>query len=327
MESVAPDRKEAIATALRRIFPHMASGDGIDPDPVTITSRRVAHPEMFEAYFRLALPEKAIALSEVARICRATSNYRKLKPIIEKYMRQGRFDILLEHLWEHVHDLAPNAAVITQVLFDVSDLPPRLPGSWVKDPEGYKVTNFVQELVLTGRDIEDRATLIIKAIDRAKGLHLPLLIVSGETKYRDKKTPDALLIPERRLPKVQSALGRRISALADRALFSRSYFLRWELSMWEAAAGKDKPSRWLRSQLTSTQKLVTILKAFQDKRDIPDETDRLRIDLISRYVDIRTLEKIARRAADKISKGQDRDFLNKCVAELRASGVQPASSS
>ena len=104
----------------------------------------------------------------------------------------------------------------------------------------YEVTNFVQELVRAGRDIEDRAALIIKAIDRAKGLHLPLLIVSGETKYRYKKTPDALLIPERRLPKIQSALARRISALADRSLLSRSHFLRWKLNMWEAAAGNER---------------------------------------------------------------------------------------
>lgn len=322
VERVAPERQEAIATTLRRIFPHMASGDGIDPDPITIISRRIAHPEMFEAYFRLALSEKAIPLSEVARICRATSNYRKLKPVIEKYMRQGRFDVLLEHLSERAHDLAPNAAVITQVLFDVSDLPSRLPGSWVKDSEGYKVTNFVQELVRTNRDSEDRADLIIKAIDHAKALHLPLLIVSGETKYRAEKTPDALLIPEGQLPKVQRALGRRISALADRALLSRSHFLRWKLSMWEAAAGIDKPSRWLRSQLANTQKLITILSAFRDDSRTPDETDRLRIDLISRYIDVGMLEQITKRAASKASKEQHRALLNKCLAELRAAGLQ-----
>jgi KAP family P-loop domain. len=326
VESVAPGRQDAIATTLRRIFPHMASGDGIDPDPITITSRRVGHPEMFEAYFRLALPEKAIPLSEVARICRATSNYRKFKPIIEKYMRQGRFDMLVEHLWEHAHDLAPNAAVITQVLFDVSDIPSRLPGSWVKDSEGYKVTNFVQELVRTRRNSEDRADLITKAIDRAKGLHLPLLIVSGETRYRGEKSPDALLIPEGRLPKVQRALGRRISALADRALFSRSHFLPWKLSMWEAAVGNDKPSRWLRSQLASNQKLITVLKAFRDSTRSPDETDRLRIDLISRYIDVGTLEQVITRAADKVSSEQDRTLLNKCLAEIQASSAQPASS-
>ena len=225
MESASGQRREAVATALRRIFPHMASGDGIDADPITITSRRVAHPEMFGAYFRLALPEKTIPLDEVARVRRATSNYATFKRIIEKYIRQGRFELLLEHLWEQAYELAPNAAAITQVLFDASDTPPRLPGSWVRDSEGYQVTNFVQELVRTGRDIEDRAEIIINAIDHAKGLHLPLLIVSGETKYRGEKQPEALLIPETRLPDVQNVLGRRMSALADSALLSRPNLL------------------------------------------------------------------------------------------------------
>ena len=221
-------------------------------------------------------------------------------------------------MWEYADELAPNAAVITQVLFDVSDLAPRLPGSWVKDSEGYKITNFVQEVVRTGRDIQDRADMIIKAMDRAKGLHLPLLIVSGETKYRAEKTPNLLLISEARLPEVQSALDRRISALANSALLSRPNFLPWKLAMWEAAGGNDRPRRWLRSQLSSNQKLITVLKAFRDSSQSPDETDRLRMDLLSRYIEIADLERITADAANKISKEKDRAFLSKCLAEIRA---------
>ena len=284
-----------------------------------ITSRRVAHPEVFEAYFRLALPEKAIPLAELARIRRATSNYGRFKTIVKKYMSRGRFDTLFEHLWEYAHDLAPNASVITQVLFDVSDLPPRLPGSWVTDSEGYQVTNFIQEVVRTGRNIESRADVIIKAINRAKGLHLPFLIVSGETKYRDGKAPDGLLIPEARRPELQSALKGRISALPDSALLSRPHFLPWKVSMWAAAGGDDRPARWLRSQLSSNQKLVTILKAFRDSSQTSDGTDRLRMDLLSRYIDATSLERITVRAAGKVSKKEDREFLNKCLSEMRAS--------
>jgi hypothetical protein len=324
VESVAPERRETIATALRRIFPHMASGDGIDQDPITITSRRAAHPEMFDAYFRLALPEKAIPLDEVARILRAAANARKFRAAIEKYMRDGRFDLLLEHLWEHAHELAPNAAVITQVLFDVSDSPARLPGGWVKDSEGYTLTNFIQEIVRMDRGVEDRANLIINAIRHAKGLYLPFLIVSGETKYRTEKTPEALLIPETRLPEVQSVLGRRISALADKTLLSRPNFLPWKLSIWEAADGNDKPSRWLRSHLMSNQKLITVLKAFRDSSRTQDETDRLRINLISRYIDVSTLKQVITRAYDKLSKEQDRALLNKCLAEIQAFSAQTA---
>ena len=86
--------------------------------------------------------------------------------------------------------------------------------------------------------------------------------------------------------------------------------------MWEAASGKDPPARWLRSQISDRQKLVIILKAFRDTSQTLDRTDRLRIDLISRYIDLDTLEQIIVQAVKKVSREETRVLLNKCLAEL-----------
>ena len=76
---------------------------------------------------------------------------------------------------------------------------------------------------------------------------------------------------------------------------------------------------------SSNQKLITVLKAFRDSSQSPDETDRLRMDLLSRYIEIADLERITADAANKISKEKDRAFLSKCLAEIHA--YQPAASS
>lgn len=324
LEPVDAGKREAVATALRRIFPYMASGDGIDKDPVTIISRRVAHPEMFDAYFRLTLSEKAIPLDEIQRVRSAASDYTKFKRLIEKYMRRGRFALLLEHLWEYADELSAHAAVVTQVLFDVSDSPPNVSGSWVLDSEGYKLTNFIQELVATGRSIKERADLIIKAVAQAKAVHLPMLIVSGETKYRSDKKPEALLVPETRVDELQNVLGSRLSALAGKAFLTRPTFLPWKLSMWEAAEGVEKPSDWLRSQLSTHKTLITILRAFRDNSQTVDARDRLRTDLISRYVDLPTLQQTIARATAGTSTDEERAFLNQCLQEIRDGSADAA---
>lgn len=318
LENVPGERRSGVDVMLRRLFPYVATGAGADSEKIQLGSRRVAHPKMFDAYFRLALPTKAVFKGTLARIERSTAKYDSFKQTIDKHVKGHTFDIVLEHLSENFETLAPNALVVTQVLIDISDQPSHR-GGWPLESNMGEVTGLIRLLISRDRNVEERANIVIQAINQAKGLHIPFLLFSEETKYRDRWSSNQVLLSEPRLPELKSAMAARISVLTDQAFWSRPDVLPWKLRIWQECGAGEDALFWIIDELTSASSLIRVLKAFSDNSRNPHEPDKLRVDLLSQFVmppDV--VEKIDG-AVKNCTDLADKAFLMQCRSELATS--------
>lgn len=307
--------KTNVIELVEGLFPKMTSAYGYTGGHGTSELsewRRYSHicsPDVFDVYFRLALPKDEISRKEIEMILSAASSADAFRETVLQLNRDNRIRRFLERMGDYTKADVPktNILAIISVLMDVGDL---FPEDDNKSFLGYDtpmmLLRIIWQLLMIPDSQEERAEIIKKAIENANQsvytlVHVVAVLGQEYGKFEAKKDakPEAeCTVNAKQLAEIEALMCSKIEAWAKAGRLQKSFRFRITLYSWKEWAGAEKTKRYISDITAADEGLIAFLTAFLLKStSIPLDTGirktHWKIDLkeLAEWIEIKDIEK------------------------------------
>lgn len=195
----AASQPDHVREIIKQLFPSVEwvfSGPMYGPEFVEIWFRelRLCHPDVFERYFHLTIPEGDISQAELDRILSLAGNHESLVAEFRILNERGLLGVALDRLEAYKQKIdSSNAISFITALFDIGDeLPEDRSGFFSISPEMH-AHRIIHWYLKQEKDINKRGDILKKSMRASTGLYLPIMTASLEDNdEKRKKTPRCL---------------------------------------------------------------------------------------------------------------------------------------
>lgn len=248
LELAPPGRRETVEELLNELFPNARWGSARMEEVALLRDMRVAHPDYFDRYFQLLIPEQSIRSAELKRAVAAARSKTKFESMLRTYLRAGRLTLIIQHLRANVALLASHVENVITAIFAMGDAVEERSWLFLGTTEQNQLANLAREALEQIKDRDRRAQLLIVLVERSPGLAMPYHIVIPECdeEARTKQRPDSFLTDESYGAELKRALIGRIEALRNsEAALRTTESVGALLYTWERWGDRTHGGEWL----------------------------------------------------------------------------------
>ena len=268
IDSAPEDRRESVREIIKQLFPTVewalgGSHYGSDFRDEWLKAQRVCHPELFDRYFQLAVPERDISQAEIDRILAFADDRAKLSEQLTALHQRGMLPLAFSRLESYKQDIDLSVAVpFVTAIFDVGDLLPERSGFFDISPDMHAI-RIIHWYLKREPDANIRKQVLLRAMEDTTGLYLPIKKTSIERgKQENKRDPDLFLVDEEALPELrQAAVGKIEQAAKDGSLRSNPH-LAYILFRWRDWSDQNALRDWVDELTGQPDGLVLFLTAM-----------------------------------------------------------------
>jgi KAP-like P-loop domain-containing protein len=316
--------RTGIRKVLHELFPNARwSSARVDPQGL-LGSMRVGHSANFNRYFQLVVPRHAIRSREINSAINNARDSGAFQKLLRQYLAAGRLGLLAEHLRANASKLAPNARNVLSAVFAVGDeIEPR---SWyfLGSTQQNELANLARDVLEQVTDRNERAEILLAAIQAAPGLSMPYHLVVPECNEdrRNQRPPETFLTDAMHVERLKSALVGKIEAMKDMSVvLDTTGSIGALLYTWEKFGGVAQAGSWLRSHRRNHSLMWAFLLASISwkERDPELGIDSVSIEWLNKFLSLEELDSIIQDLSndDKMGKRQS-DFITAYKAARRA---------
>lgn len=249
---------------------------------------RICHPNVFDRYFHLAIPEGDISQAELDTILSLAGRRDLLVTQFRSLNERGLFGVALDRLeaYKQKIDLRHAVPFITALLDVGDELPEEQGGVAAIGPDMHAI-RIIRWYLMQQENPKERGRILKDSVRATEGLYLAVQKVSieGDIKEREKK-PDAFLVDKDDLEQLQEICVKKIRRAAEDGTLSSKPQLDYILYRWREWASPDEPSKWVSELVESTDGILSFLTGFLHRsisQGLSDHVGRIhwRVDLQS----------------------------------------------
>lgn len=226
------------------------------------TDLRVCHPDRFDKYFILTIPEKDISQAEIDYIISLTGDRYKLTEYLSKLSKQDIIDVVFDRLEYYKTDVKKeNAVPFITALFDYGD---KLSDEFQEPPSLNSVSNATRIIYFALKenfDQDERGRILQEAIEDTIGMFLPIRVLSWIEDELEKE-PEKALVTEYEFQTLrQKCLEKiRVKSKSDELIKSKHLF--WILHSWKDWSEIDEVRKWATRIVKTRDGVLVILSTF-----------------------------------------------------------------
>ncbi len=298
IEHASKDRVEAVREIFKQLFPAVESLFGGSRYGGEFAGRwyrelRVCHPDVFDRYFFLAIPEGDISQADLDRVLHSVSDAGRATVAFTALKQRGLLDIALDRLeaYKQEIDLAHAVPFIT-ALFNISEDLSLYSSVIFGNDSPRHVVRIIHWFLATEPDKEQRVRIVCEALQASSGLFMPVYFILFEG---DEKFPSILEASQ--LPSLRQACLVKIRAAAEDGRLASHPNMGVLLYPWKEWSSSDEPKKWVTSLIESQEGLLAFLRPFvQPIRSQPTGSAvvrtiwRIRLSEIKPFVDADIVE-------------------------------------
>jgi predicted KAP-like P-loop ATPase len=254
-------REDEMRALIRYLFPAAAwAFDDIQyqaADDRWYRDLRVGHPDVFDRYFLLAIPERDISEAELRQLRSIAHDRRALAEALGVIDARGLLPTALDRLDSYKEQIpVAHAVSLATAIYDVGDdLGGEMGGSFYVSGEA-SASRIVRFNLLQETNAQRRAELLEVAMRATTGLYLPVRQVSLEDGDRSKDSGANWLVEESNLPRLRAAALELLEAAAADGSLERQRHLGYLLFRWREWAGPEAPTAYVQRLISSDEGLV-----------------------------------------------------------------------
>ena len=309
---VPEDIRENIKELLTRLFPKLESIWGnrnYGSDWLGIWRRdcRICSPDIFDTYFRLAIPKGELSQREIQAILSLANDPNSFAEALLRLNEDGKIIRFLERLEDYTRDYIPeeNIETIISVLMDIGDLFPEGEGGFFVIDTPMRILRVCYQLSQRLDSHEKRFKVFKNAIEKATRSLFTIVhevSVQGQQyeKYHSKDTPtpeeERTITPEQLKVLKEIALNK-IETWANDGRLKKHKNLPYILFRWRKWGGGDKVNRFIEDMIKSDEGLIDFITAFLTKSTSQTMGDyvykthwRINIKSIEEFIEIKKIE-------------------------------------
>lgn len=263
------ENRTHVKTILKQLFPTMEwifSGPSYGPDfgEQWFRDLRVCHPDVFDRYFHLTIPEGDISWADLERILSLAGNREALVTEFHSLNQRGLLGIALDRLEAYKENIDIQHAVpFITALMDIGDELPNDQGGWFFIGTDAHASRIIHWYLKQEKDVVKRGNILKEAIKNTVGLYLPVMKTSIEdNKQERQKDPEAFIVTEDDLKDLKEICVERIRHVATSAMLQSHPKLAYILYRWREWTAPEEPRKWVTQLVESPKGVLSFLVAF-----------------------------------------------------------------
>ncbi|PYT56973.1 MAG: hypothetical protein DMG35_21145 [Acidobacteria bacterium] len=289
----AAAHKESRAHAeeiLKQLFPKVSTGN----QDQYYRELRVCHPDVFDRYFLLSIPEGDISQAHLDSLLASTGNRDALVSRFNELREKGLLAVALDRLEAYKQKVSlADAVPFIAALFDIGDdLPEGQPGMFAI-PTWMHASRIIRWYLKEEPDITKRRSYLAEAMKISQGLYLPVMKVAIETdSQKEGRTQSERLLDDTSVDDLKQILVEKIRKAAESGRLAAHPQLGTLLGVWAEWAGPDEPKSWVENFTQTDEGLVVFLEAMTEKAtsagsddSLPREIWYTQLKIIERFID------------------------------------------
>jgi predicted KAP-like P-loop ATPase len=227
---------------------------------------RVCHPEIFDRYFQLAVPEHDISQAEIDRILELAGDRGGLVEHLRSLHERDLLALAVARLESYKDDVDLDHAVpFITALFDIGELLPKREGFFGMGADMHTI-RVIHWYLKREASADKRYQVLRQAIENTSGIYLPVNKTSIETSKEGKaRDPETFLVETEVIGDLQSLCVEKIKAAAASGELRTNPHLGYILFRWNEWDDSEEPRAWIEQLVSSDEGLVTFLNAMASK--------------------------------------------------------------
>ena len=269
--------KENIKELLIRLFPKLESiwgntNYGSDWLETWRKNCRICSPDIFDTYFRLAIPKGEISQREIQTILSFGNDPNSFAEALLRLNEDGRIIKFLERLEDYTRDYIPeeNIEPIISVLIDIGDLFPEGESGFFEIDTPMRILRICYQLSHRLDSPEKRFKVFKNGMEKAtRSLFTIVHEVSVQDqqhgKYHPKDTPtpeEKRTVNAEQLKVLEEIALNKIETWANDGRLKKHKNLAYILFRWREWGGGDKVNRFVENMIESDEGLIDFITAF-----------------------------------------------------------------
>jgi predicted KAP-like P-loop ATPase len=323
IESIVKEgsQQDQVREIVKQVFPPVEwvfSGPmyGHDFDEGWFRELRLCHPDVFDRYFHLTIPEGDISQAVLDRVLSLVSDREGLAAALRDLNKRNLLGVALDRLeaYKQQIDLEHAVSFVT-ALFDIGDeLPKERGGFFSISPEMHS-SRIIYWYLKQETDISKRGDILKEAMRTSTGLYLAIMTASLEgNEEKRKKDPDAFAVTDADLEQLHQICLEKIEQASDSGILASHSNMLSILYRWREWSSPDKPREWVEGLIASPAGVLSFLTASLHRstshgiRDyVSQEHWRINLRSVEDFVPVDTLEKkVAELSLDNLSEKQSK---------------------
>lgn len=224
---------------------------------------RLCHPDVFDRYFHLAIPEGDISQAELDRVLSLVGNREGLVVEFRALNKRSLLGVALDRLeaYKQKIDLQHAVSFIT-ALFDIGEELPENGGGFYSISPDTHASRIIYWYLKQEMDMGKRGAILKGAMKATTGLYLPIRIASLEgNEEKRKKDPDAFNVNDADLDELHQICVEKIEQAAGSGVLASHPKMLFIIYRWREWASSDRPRQWAERLVESHEGILSFLTA------------------------------------------------------------------
>lgn len=305
VEQAPKSRQQQVREILPQLFPHAAwvfgeSTYGAGFEEGWFRELRVCHPDAFDRYFHLTIPEGDISQADLDRVLALAGDRQGLIAEFRSLEKRALLGVTIDRLEAYKEKLDLSRAVpFVTALFDIGDeLPEERGGGFSISPEMH-ASRIIYWYLKQEKDTAKRGEILKEAMKATTGLYLPIMTTSLESNNEKReKDPDAYNVTDSDLEELHQICVEKIERAAGSGILASHPKMLNILYRWHEWVSLETPRQWVAGLIGSNEGTLAFLIACLHRstshgiRDyVSQEHWRITLTNVEDFVSVETLEK------------------------------------
>ncbi len=269
VSQVKEDRQLEIRDLLKQLFP-FTEKVGYSDESLEEWYRdlRVCHPNVFDKYFHLTIPEGDISQAELDTILNFVGHRDALVKEFAALKQRNLLGVMLERLEAYKQKIdIIHALPFVTALFDIGDeLPEAQPSFYSLGPESH-LRRILFWYLMQEKNVEKRETILIHASQASSGIYLLMETVSLEQdkRFREKQPEKYLVQDDQSLEKLKSICLKKIEVASTSNVLKDHPKLIYILYQWLKWGKEDQVKAWVKALVQTSSGALSFLASILNK--------------------------------------------------------------
>jgi predicted KAP-like P-loop ATPase len=269
---------------------------------------RVCHPNVFDRYFHLTIPEGDISQADLDRLLSLIGDREGLATEFRALNRRRLLGVTMDRLEDYKEKIDLQHAVpFVTALLDIGDELPEDRGGFFSISPEMHASRIIYWHLKQGKDKGKRGQILKEAMKATTGLYLPIMTASHEgNEEKRKKDPDAFNVTDADLKELQQLCVEKIKQAAETGSLGTHPKMLYILYRWREWSSPDKPREWIERLIESREGVLSFLTACLQRSTshwmsdyVSQEQWRINLKTVEDFVPVDTLEKKVAELSDE----------------------------
>jgi predicted KAP-like P-loop ATPase len=220
-------------------------GQGLGFEAGWLRDLRVCHPQIFDRYFSLLVPEDEVSQAFIGRLIAASCDRVRFRELVLGLASADKIAAALNRFEVYVEKIDfANAKEVLAAVFEIGESQPHVRSNLFRGSADIYACRIINQLLRKEQDIAVRTAVAMECLEETSALWIPCRFVAlAEPTQNSPSNPNRDVFDESGITRAKECVAKKIreAAKVNSIVGERLSFYLWRWKNW---SGDEEPREW-----------------------------------------------------------------------------------